>query len=643
MKHFRVIFDENLKQKANKDLKEKLDRYTRDYVRFSSLLELDEKNIGIDGSTPINLSRDFFQDKERNNLILVLAQKRNAWKFIDKVYQENKYEYHKAYTETFFATSIIKNAYSLETKEYINKLAGIDAWCRLNNTEEPMLKIIQKLYNKIYSQFKSGIKTFNVDKQVYSNIQLNEKMNKKNQSNSNNLVEIAQSVEIIIVSKYLAGVFDVEIDGFLWKNYMEGYLDMVFFGVDAMLDSYATDEEITDEVLDKACGKIFDISFKEIKKCHNLDEFVKLISNNQVTKVQKTASIMGNPFADLSDASKDALIMEKLSEKALENNNVLTKDNISEVLASMTADSVKTFGPTDIYKETMSLVWLFKINGLEEDVMQSLPINRHIISTAITTMSEKYNLLKFKDLEKFNPTQEERIRVMSLITIFSLLEKYKTQTPSVFSKESESVMLELDTLNAKIKEKDERIKILEQKILEMENSNKLRVNDVLAELNLKNSKIEKLEKELSLAKSNEKEFNAIKELVYRNSVSGNEIAIAIEEETITIEDKTDYLNNKKIMVLGGHPNWVNKLKRRLPNARYIDVEGYASQKFTRLDKYDLLVICTNYIDHGLIYKLGEAIKNVESKKVVMVDNINTDIVLDEIYTSAIEYEENNGF
>jgi hypothetical protein len=95
------------------------------------------------------------------------------------------------------------------------------------------------------------------------------------------------------------------------------------------------------------------------------------------------------------------------------------------------------------------------------------------------------------------------------------------------------------------------------------------------------------------------------------------------------------------MVFGGHPNWVNKLKKHIPDAKYIDVDRYSSQKFNRLDKYDLLTICTNYIDHGLIYKIGEAIKNVESKKVVMVNGINMNTVISDMYNSLSEFEENN--
>jgi hypothetical protein len=619
-----MIEKSSLSGKCSKELIETLERYERDFARFFLTSDIYPTKINTDGTMSRNLSIDFDGDRERNHLILMLAKNRNAWKHIDKVYQDNKFEYYKAYTETFFATALIKDAYSLEAKEYINKMAGIDAWCRINNTEEPIFKIIQKMYNKVYSKFKSGIKSIDMDRCLADSLKAGDK--NRSYYGVHCINETEENMRLVVLVKYLAKVFDVEIEGFLWT----------------MLSRRTIDELISEENLNIIYQRTFDITLKDVKKCKSFSDFSRLITEAQMEKASKTASIMGNTMADLNSLAENHGILERISEMLANNIEDLSIDGFGKALDSITKDLAKNVPPTKLYEEVMRATWLVKVNGLDEEMMNSLPINRHILTSAIIVCQESCEPFVNENIkEKFKPTESQRLKAIYSVLILSLLEKYKSQTPLTFSKENEEVVFEINKLNTQINNKDEEIKMLKLKIAEMENSNKLRLNDVLNELDTEISKNDKLKKELKIAKSNEKEFNALKELVYRNSISENEIAISIEEDVLTIEDKANYLDSKKIMVLGGHPNWVNKLKRRLPNARYIDVEGYASQKFTRLDKYDLLVVCTNYIDHGLIYKLGEAIKDIKSKKVVMVNNVNTDTVLDEIYSATVEYENNH--
>ena len=52
-----------------------------------------------------------------------------------------------------------------------------------------------------------------------------------------------------------------------------------------------------------------------------------------------------------------------------------------------------------------------------------------------------------------------------------------------------------------------------------------------------------------------------------------------------------------------------------------------------------LVICNLFISHGLSWKVSEAIKNVKSKKVIIIDDINTDLIINNIYNAIRQYED----
>ena len=132
----------------------------KDLVRFFCI---DSEDVSIKDVLE-HMVLDLEGDMERNHMVLVLAKNRKSWKWIDKIYEARKHEYYRCYKDTFFSTTLLKEVYSTKTKEYINKMAGIDKWCRENNTEEPILKIIQKEHNKLYSRFKVGIKEFDLDR-----------------------------------------------------------------------------------------------------------------------------------------------------------------------------------------------------------------------------------------------------------------------------------------------------------------------------------------------------------------------------------------------------------------------------------------------------------------------------------------------
>lgn len=620
----------NKSNKNNKNNKEKLflDLVDRDLPRF---FELDE-NI-----TNKSKEKRVFNDKERNHLILVLAQNRNLWKWIDKIYSENKYEYYKAYKDTFFYDTPLKNGYSTKTKEYINKLAGIDNWCRINKTEEPLLKIIQKEHKKLYSRFKLNLDEFNLDgfiSKALSEIDKKYKHASKVYLEKHNKVE-----EIIAVTLYLATVYQVHLEGFLWRRIMDTYVEDMFTGLKTKISANEILKEVDKKEMEKNIEHFLEFDYKLLKDCKTLNDLYNIIMLEQTEKARKTASIMCNDSFEVASITE---VSKMLIENILAGEDspyLLDKEVITDMfLEESTKAMHDKVANTEFSKYLNYLYASLKAVGLEKEVLFDMPIDIEMVESAILVVTscelEKYAT------DKRKVTNELRLKFLITLTNMALLENYKSILPDYFGKEDEHNILEIEKLNNEISEKDIEIARLKQKISDLEKTKEKQIESILEDLDKSNKIINRLTQELEESKENQEEFIAMKEYIYRSSIDESEIAMTLELDEVTIEDKINYINERKIAVFGGHPNWVNKLKKLIPNAMYIDTNAMSSRRFNRLDKYDLLVICNLFISHGLAWKVSEAIKNVKSKKVVIIDDINTDLIIGKMYDSIKSYEEN---
>lgn len=623
-------------KKREKD-KELVELIKRDLPRFFNIDFSDTNEISKLNmlSRYRNSHTTLYNDAERNHLIITLSKNRRLWKWIDKVYDIKKYEYYKCYKETFFSDTPLKEVYSTKTKEYINKLAGIDKWCRDNNTEEPLLKIIQKEHNKLYSRFKVGIKEFNLDIFLAKKLQEIEKQDKNTTRvclEKHNQVE-----EIIIITMYLAAVYNVEISGFLWKKIMDTYMEELFSGIRTKMSGEEILNIINKKDISLLVDKILEVNYIKIKNCKSLDEFYDLIILEQTEKVRKTASIMCNAPLDVSS-------IDDISQKIIGNilsgeapcifDKELIANTILEETSNLIAGKVSHTGISHMVNLFFNSA---KTIGLDKEVLMDIPINTNIIETALLVVTE-CKIEEYANNEK-KIDNTLKLETLALITTMALLESYKSIKPHYFSQEEESQIVEIENLNKQLDEKDIEINRLKSRIENIEKSKNSQIKDLLDDLDLSKKKIKRLEKEVDDSQKDQQEFLAMKEYIYRNAMNEDEIALSMEIGELSIKEKINYINERKIAIFGGHPNWVNKLKKIIPDAMYIDTNACSSRRFNRLDRYDLLVICNLFISHGLSWKVSEAIKNVKSKKVVIIDDINTDLIINNMYDAIKLYEE----
>ncbi len=153
------------------------------------------------------------------------------------------------------------------------------------------------------------------------------------------------------------------------------------------------------------------------------------------------------------------------------------------------------------------------------------------------------------------------------------------------------------------KDTDNRSLLSEIESLQMENHRlEADVRSLRGEL-AKKRKEEKetisLQEELDAAR---KELSALRSYVY--NLGDDEVP----ETTVSIEKMRDAVKDLKILIIGGHPNWVSKLRRDFPKWRFYSPSVSGTTDVNVIDKADHVLFFTDTISHCRYWQFLNALR-----------------------------------
>lgn len=289
---------------------------------------------------------------------------------------------------------------------------------------------------------------------------------------------------------------------------------------------------------------------------------------------------------------------------------------------------------------------VFKMNTEDADAANSL----HYISI-FSRVAEQFNYCAGTLFGEKEITPELRKKLYRIITEFEnialkgendccnfsfsiylvamlfyvLFEELATQRELYFKNNSETQFYALHDLEQKIEELEGVIDSLENenenlkatiaeyndKLSKVISTPKTVVKDISKEaiatyeasIALKNKEIEKLKQELEKAEAKNKEVDLLREMVF-------EIKMCDLPESKT--PLVELVKGKKIVVVGGHVNWQNKMKAAYPDMIILD--GHlANVDIAMFKDADLVLFNTANMSHKLYHKLIDAFRsnNVE--------------------------------
>ena len=91
------------------------------------------------------------------------------------------------------------------------------------------------------------------------------------------------------------------------------------------------------------------------------------------------------------------------------------------------------------------------------------------------------------------------------------------------------------------------------------------------------------------------------------------------------------ISEKKIVIIGGHPNWLNKLKKIFPEWRYIQIDESSRYIDVDYSDYDKVYFFTGFISHKDYYRYVAAIRKAEVSFGYMDGEVNIEKNIKQIY------------
>lgn len=216
-----------------------------------------------------------------------------------------------------------------------------------------------------------------------------------------------------------------------------------------------------------------------------------------------------------------------------------------------------------------------------------------------------------KDLK----TAEEILEfIIPNIYIKYLIKSYKKVKEVYFKNNKETTFIELEGLENQLEKLKIELALKEKSLVDFKKHSE--------ELEKENIR---LRSELKKEQKNKEELKSLREFIF---------TLDSQEDFIEEKFDLDILKNYKAVIIGGHEKWQQKMKRLLPDFIFIHPDSLNFDT-KLLDSVDHIFIYTNYLNHGIYYKVMNHIADKDIK-VEYLSQQNENKVLSLIYKALLE-------
>jgi len=180
------------------------------------------------------------------------------------------------------------------------------------------------------------------------------------------------------------------------------------------------------------------------------------------------------------------------------------------------------------------------------------------------------------------------------IKIAYILKAYNETKCYILNNNNEELLLKIQNLN------NENNKLKNDLILANNEIEKLKKENssILNENNKLKLEIEKLNKD-------KKEINSLREYIFNNSNSDEEVI----NTAFNLDETINKLNKLDVIIIGGKSGWINKIKEILPSWSYIPTDSINFDVRLLNNKY--VLFNTDYVSHSMYYKVIENISKAK--------------------------------
>ena len=106
----------------------------------------------------------------------------------------------------------------------------------------------------------------------------------------------------------------------------------------------------------------------------------------------------------------------------------------------------------------------------------------------------------------------------------------------------------------------------------------------------------------------ERSENANRELVALRDYVYNLTEDDRPDQSVSIDEMKRFLSEKRIVIIGGHSNWVSKMKKEFPDWSYVNPEASGSTDVSIVDKADHVYFFTDTISHSKYFQFINVVR-----------------------------------
>lgn len=268
---------------------------------------------------------------------------------------------------------------------------------------------------------------------------------------------------------------------------------------------------------------------------------------------------------------------------------------------------------------------IFKTQMLPTDIERVMALlNKNIMFATIASINESdyYTLFSSYDFGDITPFFDDGT--------VSLSDEMSKSDNGITTKVDKKLNLnkktkELESENAKLSEELEKYKSQIEKLEQQNISLKNKVEKYQNQENINTKLRKKLsEKDKEIDKSNNK-ITDLQEII--NELQCNENT---EQDTADFYIPDSYFKDKRILVIGGRWEIVDKLKELMPELKHTE---NANDSYISPDSYDYVLMFTDFMNHTIFYKYITRLRNNKKGKVpiLYLQGSNLDNIKNKIY------------
>ena len=500
------------------------------------------------------------------NIVQALGTNALIHKDIEDYYKQNPSVYDRLYRSSPLFDHGFFDMHPVHFKPYLKQVAGIYFYCKANPLENGILyKLIKKGYSEIYR--------YVLENEMVQPLKLMQLLNKKRSRGINNHdrpLQYAYAITIHLASNYRRpienGEFVLQMLGELTR---QQYFD---YNIQGEIDAEYSD-------ISKDLRENFFRGYKEMNIIHLINAIIE----------EETVRALGpikNPSLEQYELTKDRLYDEGFETAIIGFYTGILKSNgffeqkLNRILTE--EEAITYLRMMDMFLENMT--------HLSKEVLETLKISTLFI---IGIIKEHEDLEVLYD-DQVNNTKAN-VYLKEIERLKMEMEQYQiSQAANFFKKENE------------LANSTKALTIAQQE------------NESLKR------EIARLQKQLQESEQKEVELQALREHVFMV----DEIKEHEEVEDDSFNKAVERLKEEKIVIAGGHTNWVRKMKQVFPDFIYLSNDDEKrSVEFLKNDDY-IIFINTATNSHALYQRIIAQIKNRKQLGYINRNyNINTSVQL----------------